>query len=93
MQQTIKFDISLPLYGKVEHIKEKSFYDHNYYQLKEYGDWIYFGNDNNNVLYQKYDECSNCYSYYFGHFNTEGKFVRAFGYTTQEDILENIDIE
>lgn len=93
MQQTIKFDIALPLHGKVKRIKEKSFYDHNYYQLEEYGDWIDFGAEDNNVLYETYDECANCYSYYFGHFDTEDKFVKAFGYTTQDDILENIDIE
>jgi len=92
MQQILKFNIELPLNNKIKHIKEKSFYDHNYYQLEEYGDWVDFGEDNNNVLYEVYDECSNCYSYYFGHFNKEGKFIRALGFTTDEDILERIDI-
>jgi len=94
MQQTIKFNIHLPLNigAKIKHIKSKSCYDHNYYQLKPYGDWVDFGRDNNSILYQEYHECENCYSYYFGHFEDD-KFVPVFGYTCQEDVLENIDVE
>jgi len=94
MQQGIKFNIELPLNigTKIKHLKNKSYYDHNYYQLKSYGDWVDFGRDNNSILYQVYSECENCYSYYFGRFEDE-KFISVFGYTCQEDILEGIDIE
>lgn len=92
MQQTIKFDIRLPLSKKVKWIKERSFYDHNYYQLEPYGDWVDFGWDNNNILYKEYYECDNCYSYYFGRFVND-KFLPVFGYTCSEDVLGGIDIE
>jgi len=93
MQQTIKFDIALPLNigDKLKHIKEKSFYDHNYYELKPYCDWIDVGRANNNILYQVYHECENCYSYYFGRF-VDDKFFTVFEYTCDEDILEDIDV-
>jgi hypothetical protein len=93
MQQTLKFNIALPLYKKVRHIKEKSFYNHNYYQLENYGDWVDFGEDDNRILYEVYDECSNCYTYCFGHFNKDGKFVRAFGYSSDESIFNDVDID
>jgi len=94
MQQNIKFEIILPLdIGcKLKYIKDKSFYDHNYYQLERYGDWVDFGEDNNNILYVEYSEACNSYSYYFGKF-VNNKFVSVFGYTTGDDVLENIDIE
>ena len=40
-----------------------------------------------------YDECSNCYTYCFGHFNKDGKFVRAFGYSSDESIFTDVDID
>ena len=93
MQGIIKFGIELPWHthtNKVKHIKEKSFYDHNYYILKEYGDWVdFYGN---NILYEEYSECGNCYTYSFGRFEND-KFVVVFGYTTSEDILDGIEIE
>jgi len=94
MQQTIKFNIHLPLDigRKIKHIKDKSYYDHNYYQLSTYGDWVDFGRDNNNILLQEYDECANCYSYYFGRFKDD-EFIPVFGYTCQEDILEGIEVK
>ena len=93
MQQTIKFNISLPLdYGaSLKHIKDKSFYNHNFYQLKQYGDWVDFGEDNNNILLQECFEDENAYSYSFGHFENN-RFIRAFGYSCQEDVLDNIKI-
>ena len=91
MQDTIKFGIELPLNAytnKIKRIKSKSFYDHNYYILEEYGDWIdFYGN---NILYEVYHECENCYTYTFGRFEND-KFIKAFGYTTSEDILEEIE--
>jgi hypothetical protein len=94
MQQKIIFDIVLPIHhgSKLKHIKEKSCYDSNYYQLKPYGDWVDFGRDNNSILHQKYHECANCYTYTFGHFEGD-RFISAFGYTCDEDILDGIDIE
>ena len=94
MQQTIKFNISLPLDNKssIKHLKDKSSYNYNFYQLKGYGDWVDFGEDNNSILLQECFEDENAYSYSFGRFK-DGRFIRVFGYSCQEDILDNIDIE
>lgn len=94
MQQNINFVFTLPLDcgTKLKRIKDKSFYDHNYYQLKSYGDWINFGDKNNDILYEVYHECENCYSYYFGRFEGD-KFIKVLGYDSSEDILDGIDIE
>jgi hypothetical protein len=87
-QGTIDFNIKLPTYG-VTHIKQYSFYNRNYYKLKEYGDWlILYGND---ILKQRYDECDNFYTYSFGKFEGD-KFIRAITWTINEDILEGINI-
>ena len=45
----------------------------------------------NNILYEVYHECENCYTYTFGRFEND-KFIKVFGYTTSEDILEGIEI-
>lgn len=94
MQQILKFNIEIPIHNgsKLKHLKDKSFYDHNYYELMSYGDWVDFGRDNNNILYEVYHECENCYSYQFGRFE-HGKFIPVFGYVCDDDILEGIDIE
>lgn len=94
MQQEINFHIVLPLnHGhKIKHIKDKSCYDHNYYELEEYGDWISFGDKHNNILYEEYNECSNSYEYSFGRFEND-KFIKVLGYCTDESELDNVDIE
>jgi len=94
MQQNINFCFSLPLdlNKKLKRIKEKSFYDHNYYQLEPYGDWVDFGKDNNNILYEVYHECENCYYYYLGRFEND-KFIEVLGFGSDGSILDGIDIE
>lgn len=95
MQQLIiEFPIALPLERgcKIKHIVNKSFYDHNYYELPGYGDWLMYGRDNNNILFVEYDEFSNAYTYSFGHFE-DGKYVKALSFGTQKDILEGVEIE
>lgn len=94
-QIEINFDVILPLSVSGElkdaivRIEDKSYYDHNYYMLPTYGDWIDYGYPQNNVLYEEYDECFNSYSYTFGRFEND-KFIRAFGYCTQDDCLDNV---
>jgi hypothetical protein len=94
MQETIKFGIDLPLdIGyKLKHLKEKSCYNNNYYELPRYGDWIDYGDSNNNILYVDCHEDENCYTYYFGRFEND-KFIKVIGWTTDRDILENISID
>ena len=95
MQETIKFEILLPLESntKLKRIKEKSYYDHNYYLLPNYGDWISFGRDDNRILYEEYSECENIYTYSFGHFDKDGEFVVAISFISDGDVLENISVD
>ena len=90
MQKIIDFKISIPCHvdkpDTIEHIKEKSFYDHNYYKIKGYGDWLYGKCD---VVYQIYHECENCYEYQLGYFENE-KFIPMLYWVITEDIFEEI---
>lgn len=84
----LEFRFSLPITPGKEprRIEDKSYYDHNYYELYEYGDWVLFGRDYNNILYEEYDEAYNSYTYEFGRFE-DGKFVSVLGFTTSKPIL------
>lgn len=84
----LTFHIELPIYGDKypKRIVDKSYYDHNYYQLYEYGDWVDFGRDNNSILYEEFHELENLYQYTFGHFEGD-KFISALGFSTSEKIL------
>lgn len=96
-QINIKFNIILPLEvvgenaNSIFRLKDKSYYDHNYYELPTYGDWISYGDSNNNILLEEYDECSNCYTYTFGRFE-DGKFIRVLGFATDDTCLNKVNI-
>jgi len=83
MSSTINFGIELP-YECFEYLKDISYYDHNYYKLKPYGDW--FGGDLN-ILFIHYHEFENCYSYELGNL-INGKFNSVIQWTTSVDIFE-----
>ena len=64
-----KLNISLGL-KSVEHLKDKSCYNCNYYELQSYGDWCCFFNGNNiieEVCHEDEDYCT----YTLGHFDGE----------------------
>lgn len=84
----IHFDLALPLRTGV---KLKCIKD-NYYELPDYGDWIDYGRDNNNIMRVLYYESENCYHYQFGRFEGD-KFVPVLGYTTGRNDLEDIPRE
>jgi len=89
MQKTIDFNITLPLHlgKKLKHLYELSYYDNNYYELEEYGDYInFFGN---NILKQEYCEAENCYTYSLGKF-VDDKFMAVINWTITEDIIEEV---
>lgn len=95
MQKTIRFNIMLPLNSErsIKHLKEVSRYDHNYYELPTYGDWIFYGRQNNNVLRERYDEWANQYDYALGRFD-EGKFIDVLSWGGDGvSILDGISIE
>jgi len=83
MKNIINFNIQLPSQC-FEYMKEISFYDHNYYKLKPYGDWFYGELD---ILFQQYHECENCYSYELGKM-IDGKFKASIYWTITQDIFE-----
>jgi len=83
MSSTINFGIELPSECFV-YLEDMSFYDHNYYKIKHYGDW--FGGDLD-VLLVQYHECENCYSYALGKI-TDGKFNAVVRWTTDVDIFD-----
>ena len=58
----------------IEHLKEKSYYNHNYYKLdlSYYGDYIL--SRKCNILYQECkDDCEEAY-YSLGYFDADDKF-------------------
>lgn len=52
---------------KLEHIKEKSGYNHNYYKLK-------YSIDNCEIVYVEWEDDSFEGNYWFGNFNDSGEF-------------------
>ena len=82
MSDIINFNIKLPV-SCFKHIKEKSCYDHNYYKVKDYGDWFYGICD---ALLQEYSESDDCYSYSLGKVEND-KFIPMIFWTTEKDIF------
>lgn len=62
----------------IKHIKDKSYYNHNYYKLdlNKYGDYII--PEKCNVLYQECEDDDYCAYYSLGYFDESGKFVACF---------------
>ena len=90
MQIVIDFDISIPCDkdkpDTIAWMKEISIYDHNYYHIGSYGDWLYGKLD---TIYQIYDESSNSYEYQYGYFEND-KFVPMLYWVRTEDIFEEL---
>lgn len=83
MSEIIKFDISIPS-SAVTHLEERSYYDHNFYHIGEYGDWLYGKLD---IVLQIYSECENCYEYQYGYFDDKDEFVPMLYWNTNKDIF------
>jgi hypothetical protein len=77
IKQMIEFKFELKA-QYIEHIKDVSYYNHNYYKLNlsRYGDFIIPAKCN--ILYEESeDDCD--YSYYsLGYFDENNKFVACF---------------
>ena len=83
MDKTINFDICIPS-SAVTHLKEKSHYDYNFYNIGEYGDWLYGKLD---TVLQIYNECDNCYEYKYGYFDEKDEFIPMLYWVTNKDIF------
>ena len=72
-----KLNIYLCL-NSVKHLKDKSYYNRNYYEFEPYGDWCIFFNGNNiveEICHEDEDYCS----YTLGHFDgDEGSLYMTF---------------
>lgn len=84
MQKIINFGIELPS-NCFTYMENISFYDNSYYKIKKYGDWF---DGDLDILYQRYNECENSYSYELGKM-IDGEFKCFVCWTTQEDMFEN----
>ena len=85
MTVTFSFELNTDY---MTHIKEVSYYNHNYYKLdlNRYGDYILPASCD--VLYEEFDEYSETYTYTLGYFiNDEprkGEFEHCFTWTEME---------
>lgn len=80
--------ISLGL-NSIKHLKEKSCYNCNYYEIEPYGDWCYFFG--NNVIEEACHEEEDYYTFTLGHFNNE-EFVGVLQWDSEygEDLFDYI---
>ena len=82
-------------YNELKHIKEKSYYNNNYYEILNFSEWLL--NVENLILYQHYDEFSNCVEYHLGVFDDKNKFNSFIIWSEYwdcdelKDILEKVD--
>lgn len=83
MKEVINFNIELPS-ECFKHLKDISFYDHNYYSINTYVDWFYGDVDTLLVQYHEYD---NYYGYSLGKI-IDGKFKSVIHWNTNVDIFE-----
>ena len=85
MTVTFSFDLDTKY---MTHIKEVSYYNHNYYKLdlNQYGDYII--PESCDVLYEECDEFYGTYTYTLGYFVNGtphfGEFERCFTWTEME---------
>lgn len=72
----------------IKHLKDKSSYNHNYYELDLYNYGDYIIPRKCNVLYQECeDDCGEAY-YSLGYFNENDKFEAMFTWADDWDKLE-----
>ena len=89
----LSFEMTLPLSSsnRPKHLKDKSRYNHNYYELKAYSyEWLQFGDEDNCILLEECDEFANVYTYSFGRF-VDGKYVKALSFDTQFPIFDDVE--
>lgn len=70
----------------IKHIQNISCYNHNYYQLLDYGDWFQNTFEKELYLYEECHEDENCYTDSIGYFEKE-IFVSLFSCTNTESAI------
>lgn len=78
LQSIIKFRI--PIRAGVEHLKDVSVYNFNYYRLNSFDDSCHFYNDN--IVEEIYYEDGDYFEYNLGHFE-KGIFVTVFSWSSE----------
>lgn len=75
-----------------ERDKARSYYNHNYYKLKDYGDWLIINFDTTLYIYEECEEDENCYVSTLGYFSksidNKEKFVPIFSCTNSESCVK-----
>lgn len=64
--------------SSIEHLKDKSMYNQNYYKLKSYGDWCFL--NGNDILEDICNEDENFDTFALGHFEGD-EFIRVLEWT------------
>ena len=76
----------------ITHLKEQSFYDHNYYKIdKTQLNIEWFDCNDCDIIYEEYDEFSNRYTLTFGYFieyEENSKFVPMLSFDSSYGIDE-----
>lgn len=69
----------------IKRIKEKSYYNHNYYQLdlQYYGDYIIY--QRCNILYEECDDVSDSAYYSLGYFDDNGEFQSMWAWLEEDN--------
>jgi hypothetical protein len=77
--------------NSIKHLKEKSCYNCNYYEVEPYGDWCCFF-DGNNIIKAVCHEEENYYTFTLGHSNNEEEFVGVLSWDSEvgEDLFDYI---
>ena len=80
---TVEFSFELDK-RYIKHIKEKSYYNHNYYSLdlQHYGDYILYAKCN--ILYEECDDFSDSAYYSLGYYDEDGKFQAMWTWLENE---------
>ncbi len=84
----IKLEIQIPK-NHIKHLKDKSTYNNNYYEIKDSPDW-YFGYDRNNIVLQKCNEDYDYYIYIIGRFDKYGIFTPVLSFDSDFDYFEDL---
>ena len=78
-----------------ERDKERSWYNHNYYKLKNYGDWLCIAPSYHYCELYLYEECyedENCYTVRLGYFSTDShnneRFIEILSCTNTESCVQ-----
>lgn len=69
--------------GKTKHLKDKSYYNHNYYEIIEQSEF-FSCNEECSIIYEECED-DNLFMYHFGYFDNNGKYVSMIAIESNKD--------